>query len=397
VTRSAPWRPRDGSGLLSFKGRLWLLGGWRPFEVTGDPAEPAQRNTLPPLGVDEPAPQKFVDSAWTVDSEVWATENGRDWECVTREAPWPGRHTAGYAVLDGKMWVVGGDCYSNTDDVWCTDDGISWTCVVERAPWGPGRVLSYTVAFEGALWIIGGQRAPQFRAQTPNEGKWKTAPPLAERFYSDVWRSTDGINWECVCEEAPWGPRGMIGGAAVKDGMIWLLGGGTYETPARDYRIVANDVWRSKDGAVWECVLEQAPWAARQYHNVAVYDNKLFVLGGYGGPKQTQTVDMESMSGLQGQEGGTTTTSTLQALAANGEGLANRDDVWSSSDGVEWHEVDSTFVPRHAAAVEVHGGALWLMAGNNVKADGSWAESDVWKLTAAPRRAAAGLGSEPAL
>lgn len=384
ATLSAPWRPRDGAGMLSFEGKLWLLGGWRPHEVTGDPAEPAQKGSLPPLLPGEPPPQKFLGSAWTVDSEVWNSENGRDWVCVTREAPWPGRHTAGYAVHDGKMWVIGGDVYCNTDDVWCSSDGVEWTCVLEEAPWGPGRVLSYTVAFAGALWVMGGQRCPQFRAQTPTEGKYKAAPPLAEAYYSDIWKSTNGCDWECVLEVAPWGPRGMIGGTAVHDGYIWLLGGGTYDTPARESRVVANDVWRSKDGVQWECVLETAPWAARQYHNVAVYDGKVWVLEGYGGPLRTQTVEMGALSGLQGNDGGTTTTASLEELAAAGQGLANRSDVWYSADGQEWTELlNSPFVARHAASVCVHAGRLWLAGGNNVKADGSWKESDCWSLAPA--------------
>ena len=32
ATMHAPWRPRDGAGALSFRGALWLLGGWRPRE-----------------------------------------------------------------------------------------------------------------------------------------------------------------------------------------------------------------------------------------------------------------------------------------------------------------------------------------------------------------------------
>jgi len=30
ISRQAVFAPRDGAGLLSFRGRLWLLGGWNP-------------------------------------------------------------------------------------------------------------------------------------------------------------------------------------------------------------------------------------------------------------------------------------------------------------------------------------------------------------------------------
>jgi len=96
-------------------------------------------------------------------------------------------------------------------------------------------------------------------------------------------------------------------------------------------------VWSSADGVNWKCHAEHAPWQPRQMHEVAVFDNRLWVLEGWN----------------------------------NG----NRNDVWHSADGVNWHEVKGTpWTPRHAASVYVFKDALWMIAGNNM-------ESDVWKLT----------------
>jgi hypothetical protein len=56
----------------------------------------------------------------------------------------------------------------------------------------------------------------------------------------------------------------------------------------------------------------------------------------------------------------------------------NRNDVWYSSDGVNWHELpDTPWNPRHAASVFVYNNALWMVAGNNM-------EKDVWKLQRTP-------------
>lgn len=55
--------------------------------------------------------------------------------------------------------------------------------------------------------------------------------PASEALHRDVWNTEDGIHWTRVTDEAPWAARGMIGGSAVLDGRIWLLGGGTYQTP----------------------------------------------------------------------------------------------------------------------------------------------------------------------
>jgi len=300
VTHQAEFAPRDGAGALVFQDRLWFLGGWNP----GDKAH------FPKI----------------CNSEVWSSPDGKTWKLANPQAPWEGRHTAGYLVHDGKMWIVGGDGnqghYQN--DVWSSSDGVTWECVNGNVPWGP-RLLHHTVAFKGKIWVMGGQTLPQFA-------------PAEERFYSDVWNSSDGVSWRKVADNVPWGPRGIIGGTAIFQDRIWVLGGGIYDTPQRG-RSYYNDVWSSADGVNWKRHTEAAPWKPRQYHDVAVFDDKLWVMEGYH------------------QDGG------------------NKKDVWYSPDGMNWTEVPNTpWAPRHAASVFVYDNALWMAAGNNMT-------SDVWKLT----------------
>ena len=75
------------------------------------------------------------------------------------------------------MWIVGGDCnqghYQN--DVWSSADGAHWELANDRVPWGP-RVLHYTLAFGGLIWVMGGQTIPNFA-------------DADEVFYNDVWSS----------------------------------------------------------------------------------------------------------------------------------------------------------------------------------------------------------------
>ncbi|MBM3998828.1 MAG: hypothetical protein FJ297_04670 [Planctomycetes bacterium] len=176
------------------------------------------------------------------------------------------------------------------------------------------------------LWVLGGQTLPSFA-------------PSEERFHRDIWTTRDGREWTKVEPSEPyWSARGMIGGSAVLGGRIWILGGGTYETPSTRQRRFFNDVWSSSDGVHWERHVETAPWHPREYHDVAVWDGRLWVMEGYHA------------------QGG------------------NRNDVWHSRDGVHWIELPGTpWKPRHAASLFVHGDALWMVAGNNM-------ESDVWKL-----------------
>jgi len=301
LTYLAAFAGRDGAGALAFNDRMWLLGGWNPFDKEHFPR--------------------------TCNSEVWSSSDGARWTLENVQAPWEGRHTAGYVVHDGRMWIVGGDPIQGhyQNDVWSSADGVHWDLVNGNVPWGP-RVLHYTLAFDGKIWLMGGQTLPQFA-------------PAPEAFHGDVWNSADGVTWDRVAEQAPWSPRGMIGGSVVFQGRMWILGGGTYDTPGRPSRDVRNDVWSSADGVNWDRHLESAPWAPRQYHDVAVFDGRMWVLEGY----------------------------------SRAEG--NRRDVWFSSDGVNWHELpDTPWASRHAASVFVHAGGLWVVAGNNMF-------PDVWKLT----------------
>ncbi|MGE3820558.1 MAG: hypothetical protein AB7I30_14185 [Isosphaeraceae bacterium] len=314
VTEDARFPWRDGAGALTFKGRMWLLGGWN----SNDEAN---------------FPRYCVN-------EVRSSQDGIDWIAVRKNTfsrrglfdptrDWEGRHTAGYAVFNDKMWIIGGDVNQGHYhfDVWNSEDGVHWTLVNKDrpVPWGP-RALHHTVVHNGKIWVLGGQTIPQIAF-------WK------EVFHRDLWNSADGLNWRKVEAREPfWPQRGMIGGSAVFQGRIWVLGGGTYDTPNTPRRKYFNDVWSSEDGVSWTRHTSAAPWFPRQYHDVAVFDGRLWVLEGYN------------------EVGG------------------NRNDVWYSQDGANWFEVPNTpWAPRHAASVFVHDGSLWMVAGNNMKAD-------VWRL-----------------
>src|SRR5262249_11256105 len=151
--------------------------------------------------------------------------------------------------------IVGGDPIQRhyQNDVWNSIDGKTWTRANpgQDVPWGP-RVLHYTVVFRDLMWVIGGQSLPGFA-------------PAPEAFYRDVWNSPDGIHWQRVQPLEPyWSARGMIGGQVVFHDRIWILGGGTYDTPTTPRRNYYNDVWSSPDGIHWSRHVESAPWAPRE-------------------------------------------------------------------------------------------------------------------------------------
>ena len=321
VTLKAPFAARDGAGALVYKKRMWLLGGWNPGDKVHFPL--------------------------ICNNEVWSSQDGLDWKLdkpntfldrkFDTSSDWEGRHTAGYVVFRDKMWIIGGDVNQShyQHDVWNSTDGRNWVHVNKGrdVPWGP-RALHYTFVLNGKIWILGGQTMPAF-SKTPDD---------KERFYRDCWNTTDGIRWTRVRPSEPaWTPRGMIGGNVVFKNRVWVLGGGTYDTPTTKTRKFYDDVWSSADGVRWKRHVEHAAWEPRQYHDVAVYDGRMWVMEGYT------------------------------------KGIGNRKDVWHSDDGVNWHEVPETpWKPRHAASVFVFKNALWMVMGNNM-------EPDVWRLRRAAR------------
>ena len=134
ATTTAAYAPRDGAGALVFKGLMWMLGGWNPYDKVYFPR--------------------------ICNNEVWSSADGAQWTLIKpntfrddrfdSNSDWEGRHTAGYVVYRERMWIVGGDAnqghYQN--DVWNSKDGKTWNHVNkgQDVPWGP-RVLHYTLVF----------------------------------------------------------------------------------------------------------------------------------------------------------------------------------------------------------------------------------------------------------
>ena len=372
VSSEVAWSPRDGAQLVSFQGKLFLLGGWNQYAD--------ERTDLAGAGTGS-----FESE---VCSEVWCSDDGGSWY-LAATAPWSGRHMHGAVVHDSHIWVIGAE-NGTPDDVWKSKDGVHWQLVAAIVPW-PERGNQLVTVFDGSIWVMGGQTGAAGQSNFVADLKaGKPFPPAAPPL-CDVWRTKDGLRWELMTDDVPWAPRGMItganGGVPVLDGRMWILGGGyvgmggtTLSTlrydleqqPRLETRLFHNDVWSSADGREWICHLadRMAPWPARSYHDTAAWDGKLWVLGGHRG-----VADHAAEIGTDG----------------------NRNDVWYSADGEHWQKLPLTpWSSRHACAIHVHDDALFLAAGNAVtisaeqaelgkrdfthRVEAMWRPGDVWRL-----------------
>ncbi len=82
--------------------------------------------------------------------------DGESWTLELLNAPWEGRHTAGYVVHRDRMFIVAGDPIQGhyQYDVWSSADSIHWE-EVPNTPWLPRHAGSVFV-HDNALWMVAG-------------------------------------------------------------------------------------------------------------------------------------------------------------------------------------------------------------------------------------------------
>lgn len=114
-----------------------------------------------------------------------------------------------------------------------------WIKITEKAEFAP-RDGAGALVWSGKMWLLGGWN-PADKTHFPRTCN------------NEVWSSKDGAAW--TLEKAntfldasfdhsrDWEGRHTAGYLVFKD-RIWILGGGTYDTPQQPQRKFFNDVWK---------------------------------------------------------------------------------------------------------------------------------------------------------
>jgi len=273
ATPSAFVPPRWGHTSVVFDNKMWILGG-------------------------------YINLGY---SYVWNSPDGVRWTRIDSFISWAPDFLHTSVVFDNKMWKIGG--YRNGEFIWYSSDGVRWYRITNSVPWGPGRCAHTSVVFDNKIWVLGGWDENFFR------------------YYNDVWYSSNGIDWTCATESAGWLPRAAHS-SVVFDNKIWVMGGRYY----RDTLLfLLNDVWYSSNGIDWTCATESAGWLPRAAHSSVVFDNKIWVMGGYY-------------------------RDTLLFLL---------NDVWYSSNGIDWTCATESagWLPRCAHTSVVFNDKIWVLGG----------------------------------
>jgi hypothetical protein len=273
---------RDGAKMIQVGDYLYFYGGWKGFEYYSESFNDIYRSSG--------------------DLSVWEK---------LPEAPWEGRHTFGLGKIDSTVYVYGGDQNSTVFDVWKSGDGENFSEVTPDLGSTIGeRVLYGACTHNNKLFIMGGQRG------TDDEFEG----------LDDVWTSDDGREWKMIATGLDFLAKNISGGVASFNNKIWVVGGGYYQDSEPGERWT-NRIYSSPDGINWKQEPD-APWIGRQYGDVCVWDNKLWVIGGNDGKNLNEIWYM------------------------------NRDGSWVQ------YEPSNLFTARHASAVAVYNDQLVIACGD---------------------------------
>jgi hypothetical protein len=124
---------------------------------------------------------------------------------------------------------------------------------------------------------------------------------------------------------APWQARDSQAEWVFKD-QLWI-GGGWFQSYAEPPR----DVWASDDGKEWKLIEKNAPWLHSDLPMNITFDDKVWIMGGWHKGRLP------------------------------GHSASNQ--VWSSSDGVKWEQVNASagWSPRLAAGLVEHRRRMWMI------------------------------------
>ncbi|HEY7884797.1 MAG TPA: Ig-like domain-containing protein, partial [Cellvibrionaceae bacterium] len=230
----------------------------------------------------------------------------------------PFRWDHSLTAFNDRLWIIGGETESITqddnsverfykNDIWSSEDGATWKLETENAEFSP-RSDHTVLEFNNELYLFSGW--------VKVEGSWFRAT-------REVWKSSNGVNWEqLTVNNLP--ISSLSGDVTVFDGKFWAISSTFGDAPS-------NQIWSSEDGIDWKLEVTFAPFAQRKAFTLYTDDENIYMMGGYSGDSTKPYYD-----------------------------------IWMSSDGVQWDQV------------EEDGGYERFLDGKVVRLDGKFYAMGGW-------------------
>ncbi|MFS4493102.1 hypothetical protein [Maribacter sp. 2308TA10-17] len=192
---------------------------------------------------------------------------------------------------------------------------------------------------------------------------------------NDIWNSEDGVNWVLVTQNAEW-PGRIRHEMIVFDNKLWIIGGFDSEGPI-------GDVWNSEDGVTWNLVTDSAGFGNVSGHSVIVFDDKMWltqegaVWFSDNGAVWTLASD-DGIGQLRIRHTSVVFEDKMWVIGGANEGANN---VMSSNDGITWVVVndapsfiDENSFERRGHTSVVFDDKIWVIAGFGGKVEAT----DIW-------------------
>ncbi len=188
-----------------------------------------------------------------------------------------------------------------------------------------------------------------------------------------IRRTRDFRTWETLAESSNI-PQRIFYTVTVFQNKIWMFGG-------FDGSRYHNDVWRSADGVHWEQVVASAPWSARSPAVTVVFNNKIWLMGGgvIDGQTNPNPASYQEMwissdgktwkkekTNFDKKWGGAPVVFDGKLwLVGMNRGVAFASAIWMTEDGETWHEHTAPWSPRGAVAAWVYNNKLFMTGGTS--------------------------------
>ena len=312
--------PRSNHQVTEFKGKLWTIGG------------------LTASGIYSNEVWSSLDG---IDWRQVATKGSAD-GLLTNNNMFVGRSEHQVLVHDDKLWVIGGrngdSALNNLNDVWSSVDGAVWIRTspekyVTGSGWVPSalnnqlgkirnhQIVPYVYASSAAkeLVILGGtddvsDALGEYRLGGTAGEIWEPALPMPRREGHQATllnrsgqtpiivvtggKNNTGFSFIKTTRIAYDDPTGWnwsepslgdandiaVNGRTEHQATAFVNSTGNptlYLSGGIDSAGTSSgNLWESNDGLTWTPVLLAAPWGARSEHQMVVFNNRLWVIGG---------------------------------------------------------------------------------------------------------------------